>query len=343
MAKQIMFTGVRKVEVVETFPELPLKDNEVLVKALYTGISIGTERTIYRGTAPFYNKKFDESLHLFLSSEDCSFKYPLLYGYENIGVVSEIGNKVTKYHKGDIVGSYYPHISEYKCEEGALFMLPKNLEPQNGVFMALTGVAYNAILDAEILLGETVVIFGAGVVGQIIIQLAKLSGAEKVIMVDVSEHRLELAKQSGADLVINPKKTADVALEIRKLTDNRGADVVIEASGAVSALHEAIRTVCFQGRVVVVSFLAGEAKGLYLGDEFHHNRIRLISSQACGVNPFLYPRWTPERKFASALAILPKLKLAHLISHEFSYEQAPEAYALCDEKPDEAMQVIFKL
>lgn len=342
MAKQIMFTGVRQVEVVEVTPA-PLKENEILVRALYTGISIGTERTIYRGTAPFYNKKFDENLHLFLKSDDCSFQYPLLYGYENIGTVVEVGSSVKKFKTGDIVGSYYPHISEYVCPEGALFKLPAALEPKLGVFMALTGVAYNGILDAEILLGETVVIFGAGVVGQIIVQLAKMSGAKQVIMVDLSERRLELAKISGADVTINPAQTDDVALKIRELTENRGADVVIEASGAIPALQEAIRAVCFQGRVIVVSFLAGEAKNLYLGDEFHHNRIRLISSQACGVNPGLYPRWTSERKFNAALEILPRLKLKHLVSHEFTFEQAAEAYRLCDQCPDETMQVIFKL
>ena len=343
MAKQIMFTGVRQVQVVDVEPALPLKENEVLVRAMYTGISTGTERTIYRGTAPFYNKKFDESLHLFLKSEDCSYKYPLLYGYENIGTVAEVGAGVTKYRVGDIVGSYYPHISEYVCPEEALFLLPEGLEPKYGVFMALAGVAYNGILDAEILLGETVVIYGAGVVGQILVQLAKKSGAGQVIMVDLCEHRLELAKKSGADLVINPAKIEDVALEIRSLTENRGADVVIEASGSVAALQSAIRTVGFQGRVIVVSFLAGKADALYLGDEFHHNRIRLISSQASGVNPGLYPRWTPERKFKAALAMLPSLKLDHLISHEFTFEQAAEAYRLCDESPDQTMQVIFRV
>lgn len=343
MARQIMFTGVRQVQVVEVTPALPLKENEVLVRAMYTGISTGTERTIYRGTAPFYNKKFDESLHLFLKSDDCSFKYPLLYGYENIGTVVEVGCGVTGFNVGDIVGSYYPHISEYVCQEGALFKLPEGLDPKCGVFMALSGVAYNGILDAEIQLGETVVIFGAGVVGQILIQLAKMSGAGQVIVVDLCEYRLELAKQSGADIVINPAKVEDVALEIRSLTENRGADVVIEASGALPALHSAIRTTCFQGRVIVVSFLAGEGKNLYLGDEFHHNRIRLISSQASGVNPGLYPRWTPERKFKAALAALPGLKLNHLISHEFTFEQAAEAYRLCDESPDQTMQVIFKV
>ncbi|UKI29828.1 MAG: zinc-binding alcohol dehydrogenase [Lentisphaeria bacterium] len=142
---------------------------------------------------------------------------------------------------------------------------------------------------------------------------------------------------------MNPAKIEDVALEIRSLTENRGADVVIEASGSVAALQSAIRTVGFQGRVIVVSFLAGKADALYLGDEFHHNRIRLISSQASGVNPGLYPRWTPERKFKAALAMLPSLKLDHLISHEFTFEQAAEAYRLCDESPDQTMQVIFRV
>lgn len=342
MYKKLLFEEIGKVGIREYELDTELKDNEILVKTLYSGISSGTERAIFRGTAPFYDKYFDADLHLFLKGNNPSFQYPVEYGYENVGIVEKIGKKVTEFTVGDKIASFMGHVSHYIVKADELNKLPENFDPKNGVFMALVGVAYNGILDARIVLGDTVVIFGAGIVGQILAQMAVMSGAGEVIVVDRSDMRLELAGTSGATCTINSANEEDVALKIRQMTDRRGADIVIEATGSSYALNDAIRTACFQGRVVVVSFLAGEAKGLFLGDEFHHNRISLVSSQAAGVNPELSPRWTPLRKRSAAFDILPKLKLDHLISHEYNLSQAQEAYELCDHQPDKVMQLIFK-
>ena len=80
-------------------------------------------------------------------------------------------------------------------------------------------------------------------------------------------------------------------MEIRKLTNNRGADVAIEVSGNYKALNEAIRSVAPQSTVISMSFYQGESKQIYLGEEFHHNWINIKCSQAGMINRVLSPRW----------------------------------------------------
>ena len=339
--KRVVFTGVRKAEYIGAGEIEALNDNEVMVQTLYSGISAGTELTWFRGRNPNLYKKWDPETRLFLKAEAPTQNYPQATGYENIGKVIAKGSRVRTLDVGEVVFSYWNHVSAYKMEERELFKLPKGVEPKHGVFIALGGVAFNGILDARIVPGESVAIFGMGVIGQIAVQLAEIAGAKTVIAVDLESRRLELAAQSGADVLINPRACDDVALKIRGLTGNRGADVVIEVSGAYPALQEAIRTACFQGRVIVVSFYTGEAKGLNLGEEFHVNRIRLISSQASGVNPELHPRWNDERKLQAFLGLFGKLKLSHLITHEFKVEACQMAFDLIDKHPQEAMQVVF--
>jgi len=142
-------------------------------------------------------------------------------------------------------------------------------------------------------------------------------------------------------VTIDASQGGDVALQVRQMTANRGADVVIECTGSPKGLNESIRVAGFNGAVVCVSFLAGEARGLMLGDEFHHNRIRVISSQAAGVNPELHPRWNSERKLRAAIAALPRLDLSGLITQRFPFDRAAEAYRLVDEHPEETVQVIL--
>jgi threonine dehydrogenase-like Zn-dependent dehydrogenase len=258
-----------------------------------------------------------------------------------VGEVVELGAEVTTLRLGDLVFTYSPHQTHVVADQRRAYRLPDGILAENGVFVALLGVAYNAILDARIVLGETVAIFGLGVIGQLLVQLCRWSGAARIIGVDLLEKRLSHACRLGADMVVNPRLEPDVARQVHRVTENRGADAVIECTGNTAALNEAIRVAGFQGTVVVVSFLAGEAHGLYLGDEFHHNHVRLISSQAAGVNPDLHPRWTSERKLQAALDILPRLNLDGWITHRFPFEQAHHAYEMVDQKPDECIQVIL--
>lgn len=211
-----------------------------------------------------------------------------------------------------------------------------------GTFIPLGSVACNALLDGEHSFGNVLVIFGAGVIGQMLTQMARMAGFGMVIVVDLLSNRLELAKESGADIVLKADEVKDIAVEVRKNTNNKGADLVIECSGAYQALHQAIRCAVYNGTVVVSSFYTGEGKGLSLGEEFHHNRIKLVSSQMGGINPALSGNWDSLRRTEYVIGLLNNLNLKPLITHRIPFNEAASAYEILDKKPNEAMQVVLE-
>jgi threonine dehydrogenase-like Zn-dependent dehydrogenase len=269
-----------------------------------------------------------------------------------VGQIVETGAGVRGFAEGDVVFTPEPHAEQLvlsTTQTGPFFgqlvpilKLPPELLPEHGVFLPLLGVAYNALLDGQLLIGESVAVFGAGVIGLLAVQLCRRAGAEQVMVLDPIESRRELARQLGATHVFDPAGRDDIALAIRELTQGRGSDLAIEASGSYAALQEAIRTVGYNGRVVVSSYLVGAGAPLQLGEEFHHNRVRLISSQSFGVSPDLSDRWDPARRTRACLSMLPRMELAPMITHRFPFVQAARAFAMVDERPNEVLQVVLE-
>ena len=330
----------------EEYEERTLKCNEVRIQTLYTGISAGTELTSYRGTSPFFSKKWDVNSRIFEKDIETSWSYPLKqWGYEEVGEVVELGTDVEGVEIGDVIFGTWGHKSTHIAEESFArdHKLHKELDPICGVFSHIGSIGLNAILDADIHVSETVAVFGQGVPGQIVTQLAKLNGA-KVIAVDLDDSRLAVAKKFGADITINSKK-CDASKKIKEITKGLGADVAIEISGSSRALHEAIRSVAYSARVVASGFLQGEPKGLFLGEEFHHNRINLICSQISGVNPSLSNRWNRLRLNHTVMDLQKegKLDLKGLITHVIPFNEAVKAYETLDIGSEEVLQMVLSL
>ncbi|MGC4943280.1 oxidoreductase [Kribbella sp. DT2] len=123
-----------------------------------------------------------------------------------------------------------------------------------------------------------------------------------------------------------------------------GADTAIELSGVYPALQEAIRSVGVGGRVVASGFYQGEGNGLRLGEEFHHNRVELISSQIGGVPPELAGRWSVDRLQRGFLELVGRgaVDPEPLITHRVGVEDAADAYVLLDTRPGDALQVVLE-
>jgi threonine dehydrogenase-like Zn-dependent dehydrogenase len=128
---------------------------------------------------------------------------------------------------------------------------------------------------------------------------------------------------------------------VRSLTDGRGADLAVEASGSPSALQEAVECVATEATVVVCSWYGEKPVPLDLGGRFHRGRVRLVSSQVGRIDPSLAPRWDRERRLELATTLLGELVLADLITHRFPFVRAAEAYALVDGHADETVQVVL--
>lgn len=319
---------------------------QVLCRSICCSISAGTEMGFYRGSAPQINARSDS--HNNFSDAPGAITYPMQadnpgvwwMGYANVSQVIKAGANVKKLKVGDVVFTQRGHCDHQLLGENDAVRLPAGTNPEHASLLALIEIAFNGILDAGIRLTETVVVFGLGPVGQLVLQMAKLSGA-RVMAIDALPRRLALAKASGADLVLNFKET-DVVEAINEFTGGRGADVVFEASGNISALTTATKACCYNGRLVVISFYQQGADSLFLGKEFHHKRLRLISSQICGLCPDLGQAWNSSRRLQSAVELMSQLQIESLISSRVPFTALPDALAAIDRDPSSCNAVIVK-
>jgi 2-desacetyl-2-hydroxyethyl bacteriochlorophyllide A dehydrogenase len=286
---------------------------------------------VYRGEVP-------EDLPLDLSTFAGSYAFPIKYGYAAVGKILDTGPDVENLSPGDPVFVHHPHQEVFVVPARMPVRLPDDVDPLPGVFTANLETALNVVHDTPLRLGETALVFGQGVVGLLVALLLKLAGAGAVLVVDPLEKRRKLALAAGADDAFEPEGLNERVMEI---TGGRGADVAVETSGSGAALQSAIDAVATEGTVVVASWYGTKPVTLALGGRFHRGRVRLRSSQVGRLNPELTPRWDRDRRMRTVLGLLGRLDLGKLISHRIPFEKAPEAYGLLDERPGEALQVVF--
>jgi len=343
MATQLTFPRAFAVDYLE-LEEDPLGPDQVRVRTLYSGISTGTELTQYRGSSPHLSKHWDADTRLFLpGAHEAAFPVTVV-GYEEVGEIVEVGSEVTSVRIGDVVWGTWGHRTSavMDADFAAVRRLSPDADPRVGIFSHIGAVALNAVLDADIHIGETVAVFGLGVPGQLAAQLARLNGG-RVVAIDGLESRRDLANRLGADTVLDPAE--DVAERLRDLTGGRGADVAIEITGNYRALHTAIRSVAYNSRVCVAGFFQGDGAGLALGEEFHHNRVQLVSSQISGSSPHLQHRWDRYRLNTTVIELASSGRLDALstISHTVPFSEAATAYEMLDQRPAEALQVVLEM
>ncbi len=196
---------------------------------------------------------------------------------------------------GDLVHGIWGHRSEAVLPAAAVAeRLWMGQDPVSGTFARVGSIALNALLAADVRLGDRVAVFGQGVIGLLATRLAVLAGAE-VVAVDSIEPRLDAAHAMGAAHVVRADAPEGAGALVRAWSGGGGVDSAIELSGNDRALHEAVRSVVVDGTVAASGFYQGGAAHLRLGEEFHHNRVRIVASQISGTPVALGPRWDQPR------------------------------------------------
>lgn len=341
MPTALLLRGPRALDF-ESFAHPPLGPEEVRIRTLYSGVSAGTELSQYRGSNPFMAKRWDEASRLFRAADTPSWDYPVRnLGYEEVGEIVEVGSGVDDLRPGQRVYGTWGHRTHHVWAREAVRVLPEGADPRIGIFSHIGAVALNGVHDAEIRIGDVVVVFGLGVPGQIVAQAARASGAQ-VIAVDPVASRRETALRLGAAEALDPA-AGSVAEIVKQRTGGRGADVAIEVSGVPAALAEAIRAVAYSARVVALGFFQGEARGLHLGEEFHHNRVQLVCSQISGVAPGASYRWSKPRLWQTAVRLQHEgvLDLLPLITAEVPFRQAPALFERLDRGDPDTLQTVL--
>lgn len=323
----------------------PLQSREILVKTIFSGISHGTEIAIINNEVPAYIKKWDPDMRLYTEGKPTK-GYPTPLGYENAGEVIKVGSgvKPSEFNVGDYVWMPVPHQTFTVADvDGApILKLSGKADAKKSIFTALTRVALEGVHDGRIKIGDRVAVFGLGTVGLLTLKMAQLQSQTQIIGIDLLPIRQKAAGECGA-LAINPTE-CDVAVRIHELTDGQGVDVAIETSGTSKGLHEAIRSCRLGGRVVTVASYRGGAANLFLDEEWHRNRIEMVSSMSIsGAVPRDYPLWNLERLNETALRIIEenRIEVESLITHEVPFMEAQKAYDIIQNSPNETIKVIL--
>jgi threonine dehydrogenase-like Zn-dependent dehydrogenase len=256
-------------------------------------------------SSPFSNKRWDPELRLFLLDEsDPAPAAPLERNVGNmvVGMVIEAGEEVSRFQAGDRVFGYEPICDFHQAPEHRFYPLG-DLKAVDAVCIDPAHVAFVAIRDGNVRIGDDVVVYGLGAIGLMAVQIARAAGARRVFGVDPIAIRRAYAKAHGADAAFDPLG-CDAALEIKRATERAGVDVALDTSGNSRALHDAIRAIRQCGVVVAVAFGPHDNSHLHLDEEFHHNRPTIIGSQAWSgwENPDRsHPLWTHERAYDATI------------------------------------------
>jgi threonine dehydrogenase-like Zn-dependent dehydrogenase len=328
----------------------------------------GTELVGYRND-PVASRPYDYQWGAVMPRppEEALKNFPMPLGNMAVGVVTEAGPDVSRFSVGDRVFGHLPIRETHTVEESRADPLPEGLSTEAAVCLDPVVMAL-AIRDGGIKLGDRVAVFGLGAIGLIAVQLARLAGAAQVIAVDPLTNRRELAKTLGADVLLDAtERDGDTGLAIRELTGSMppehrerselrlvggyverstqtsdlGVDVAIETSGSVRALQQAIRSVRFGGTVCVVSFYGRDAAGLLLGEEFHINRLQMISVRAESLPMRDAPAWTLDRLAHLGIEWLAsgRIRTDGIITPIVPFEESAEAFRMIDEHPERSIKL----
>lgn len=306
---------------------------EVTVEVMSSAISQGTETLIYRGEGPT-----DQAVTPRTCLGESMGSFPIKYGYQSVGVVTEAGRE-SGYSEGDVVFCRYPHQDRYTIDpdDEIMYKLPDYPDPEIAVFGNLLEVATNALLDVPVRLGEIVAVHGLGVVGLFCAQLAARS-AGLVIGIDKVESRRRRAKEFGIHAVASPEEAHDLIME---LTNGRGVDISFEVSGAPPALQAALDSTAFEGTVVVISWYGEKVVPLVLSPNFHMKRLRMVSSQVNVIGAPLRARWDAKRRMDLVWDLLPTLHPAEMITHRFPFAQAQSAFDIFSDSAADPLAVVL--
>ena len=331
MPEAVWFSGPQRVEVRQE-PVALVGPDDVRVRSLVSGVSAGSELLVYRGEAP-------SDMQPDLPTVGGDFGFPIKFGYASVGRVTEVGSHVAQLAVDDLVFVHHPHQTDYVVPADAPIRLPAGLPPDVGVFAANLETAVTVVLDAHPRIGEAVLVAGQGVVGLLITMLLHRVGAAPIVTADLHDRRRAASASAGADHVL--RADVDLVDAVLDLTDRRGVDVAVEASGNPAALQACIDAAAFGGTIVVASWYGTRGVSLSLGERFHRRRLRMVSSQVSTLDPALAPRWDRARRAALVSALLEELPLNELVTHRVPFGQAGAAYELLDRRAGECLQVVL--
>ena len=292
-----------------------LGDDDVVVRAMFSGISRGTEALVFAGRVPA--SEHDRMRAPFQSGD---FPAPIKYGYANVGQVEQGPRDL----QGQNVFVLYPHQSRYVVPMASVYVLPERVPANRAVLAANLETAINGMWDARPHIGDRIAVIGAGTVGCLVAWLASRIAGCEVQLIDINPSRRAVATTLGVSFA-----TPDEAKE--------NADVVIHASGSASGLDLALLVAGFETPIVEMSWYGTDTVSIALGNAFHSKRLSIVSSQVGRVATSQRARWDHRRRMELALSMLTDPALDALITGESGFDELPEVMPRLASEPGDTI------
>ncbi|WP_028805645.1 zinc-dependent alcohol dehydrogenase [Streptomyces sp. 142MFCol3.1] len=281
------------------------REGQVRVRALYSGVSRGTETLVFRGGVP-------ESQHASMRApfQEGNFPAPVKYGYLSVGQVEEGPESLL----GRTVFCLYPHQTHYVVPVEAVTVVPDTVPAPRAVLAGTVETAVNALWDAAPLVGDRIAVVGGGMVGcSVAALLARFPGV-RVQLVDADPSRADIARALGVDFAL----PGDAAGE---------CDLVVHASATEAGLTRSLELLTDEGTVLELSWYGDRRVSLPLGEAFHSRRLVVRSSQVGSVSPARRAGRTYADRLALALELLAEPAFDALVTGECVFGELPDVMA----------------
>jgi threonine dehydrogenase-like Zn-dependent dehydrogenase len=355
----------------EVVPAPMVSKGSVLIKVVNSCISAGTELSAVASSGKSLIKKAleqPENVKKVIKMVNCdglALAYAKIMGrldlgsptgYSISGIVLAVGEGIENIKVGDQVaaaGAGIANHSEYvDVPRNLVVRIPIGLDFKSASTIALGGIAMQGVRRADLRLGEMAVVVGAGSIGLLAVQMLKLSGV-RVAVSDLDERRLEIARELGAELILNPSRENIVEM-VNNWSGAHGADAVLftAATSSSDPLSESFQMVKKKGRVVLVGVSGMEIKR----EDIYPKELDFLISTSYGPGrydrnyeekgkdyPYAYVRWTENRNMTEYLRLIHNgsIKLDSLIDAIYPIEQVTEAFESFKKSENKPLMVLL--
>ncbi len=256
-------------------------------------------------------------------------EYPRLIGHEVAGEVLEAGPLVTHLKAGDRAAAWTDgkgYAEEIAVKQEMVFKLNDGIEYAEAMAEPIACTT-NGVIRTNVQMNDTIALVGTGFMGLILLQELKLRGASKIIAIDLRDEMLDLAKQLGADEIINPSKEK-VTDKTNEMTDGKGVDVSFEVGGVQATLDLAPQICRMEGKLVIFGYHPGERKINDLG-YWNWMAFDVINAHFRDLRTILN-----GTRIGMDLLNSGKIQMKKLITHQFGLEDIEAAFNAALTKPE---------
>lgn len=355
----------------EQVPAPLVSKGSLLIKVVNSCISAGTEISGVQGSGKsLIRRALDQPQNVkkvidMVRSDGIAKSYSTVKGklesgtatgYSISGVVIAVGEGISRFAVGDYVaaaGAGLANHAEYvDVPENLVMKMPVGMDFKAASTVTLGGIAMQGVRRADMRLGEMAVVVGAGILGLLTIQMLKHSGV-RIAAIDLDASRLSIAKELGAELILNPTDQNAVST-IQNWTGGHGADAVIftAATGSSEPLSQSFQMCKRKGRVVLVGVVGMEIKR----EDMYPKELDFLISTSYGPGrydnnyeekgldyPYAYVRWTENRNMTEYLRLLHDgaIKLDRLINSTYTIDQVTEAFESLQQPGNKPLMVLL--